>query len=294
MKMTAIYPKSYRHQFTTQKIVSKTGNIMFTSQWSLEINCGFARAAIRELTPTGGVVDTTKRAKEFRALFEATASYGLPSGFFDARKSNRPSIFDDRCGKMLTIFSKKWRPTEARPEYLATLSIQKWKVLSLGQKAKHTLSNCNACYQQFQSLQLAFPGKPCYIPEPDSSQQLIESKLNEIKETASKTPETTTKAMGSVIVSTLDPICRNTVGVSIGEVLAATPKSMLQARETPQQKKQKSRKVMRSVQRQLGVLIRWTGMDHWTGTLDYWNGILDYWNGILERPSTHCPLYFVK
>ena len=28
----------------------------------------------------------------------------------------------------------------------------------------------------------------------------------------------------------------------------------------------------------MGVFIRWTGMDYWTTGMDYWNTGMDYWN----------------
>ena len=42
---------------------------------ALRVNCGYARTAIRELIPRGAkVINTTKRASEFRDVFQSEAS----------------------------------------------------------------------------------------------------------------------------------------------------------------------------------------------------------------------------
>ena len=54
----------------------------------LQINCGYARTAIRELTSTSrakhrGVVHKLQQATEFRQLFDSP-TYELPSNLFDS------------------------------------------------------------------------------------------------------------------------------------------------------------------------------------------------------------------
>ena len=82
---------------------------MFQSAVATE--CGFGRAAIRELTPVkrgcqSRCIDHSKRQQEFRRLFERP-SYNLPSGFFD-KTAAKTSIFEKRCDQVLNAFSRKW------------------------------------------------------------------------------------------------------------------------------------------------------------------------------------------
>ena len=134
---------------------------------SLKVNCGYARTAIRELTPTktglhGRYVQSAKRSQEFRQLFDIP-TYALQSSIFES-DSSHSSTFDKMCDTVLNMFSKKWHPSTARIEYTATFSTAKWKALSDESKSKHTLSNCEACYYEFQHLQETFPVKPVFVP----------------------------------------------------------------------------------------------------------------------------------
>ena len=45
---------------------------------------------------------------------------------------------------------------------MSTFSIDNWKALDDREKAKHTLSKCDACFTTHESLQRSFPGKPMY------------------------------------------------------------------------------------------------------------------------------------
>lgn len=50
-----------------------------------------------------------------------------------------------------------------RAKYIDTFSIAKWKAQPDQEQQQHTLSNCVACYNSFQALQDAFPGKPTFM-----------------------------------------------------------------------------------------------------------------------------------
>ena len=81
-------------------------------QFTLELNCGFARAAVHELTPkTYGkqMVDKSKRAQDFKQLF-ADAEYVFPEAYFEGGKTGSP--FDRDSNTILKIWSKKWHPPE--------------------------------------------------------------------------------------------------------------------------------------------------------------------------------------
>ena len=83
------------------------------------MNCGYARTAIRELTPKKvGVharqADNTKRASEFRLLFEEIT---FPANLFEKYvKGSGETNFDNYCQGILNCFSKKWRGV-TRVEY---------------------------------------------------------------------------------------------------------------------------------------------------------------------------------
>ena len=55
------------------------------------------------------------------------------------------------------LFSQKWHPTELRPHYLQTFSIEEWKHLDTEEQAKHTLRDCDVCKTKYQDLSNAFP-----------------------------------------------------------------------------------------------------------------------------------------
>ena len=69
---------------------------------SLQINCGFARGAIR--TSKQGSVDIYKRQTEFKQLFESCSDFGIPENYFGSN-SDRHSAFDRHCNTI--IQSKK-------------------------------------------------------------------------------------------------------------------------------------------------------------------------------------------
>jgi hypothetical protein len=58
---------------------------MFQNKWPLEVNCRYARVAIRELSYVRPL-DKTKRAADFKALFDLE-SYRIPNCFFDITKT---------------------------------------------------------------------------------------------------------------------------------------------------------------------------------------------------------------
>ena len=95
----------------------------------LQINCGYARTAIRELTPKckHQVTPSTNehRKSEFQKLF---GSFSLPHNeMTENAKGLIP--FDIHCDKVLTAFSKRWNPSQARLNYEKQFSIANWRAL---------------------------------------------------------------------------------------------------------------------------------------------------------------------
>ena len=141
---------------------------MLLSATATEVNCGFGRAAIRQLTPPkrgcySRCFDSSKQQQEFRQLFELP-TYNLPIRMFD-EEAPKPSIFEKRCDQVITAFSKKWKEPTDRETYLSVFGVQQWKSLTDDQKAMHTLSNCKECYKTYFSTQQLFPVKPVFVPE---------------------------------------------------------------------------------------------------------------------------------
>ena len=125
----------------------------------IKFNCGYARTAVRELTPkktgkSGRKIDTNKRASDFKQLF---CSFSLPEEIFLADHKG-DSQFDRYCNSILDMFSKKWNPN-IRADYEAFFSIDNWKRLPTNNKKEHSLS-CNACSINQIRFQQAFPWKP--------------------------------------------------------------------------------------------------------------------------------------
>ena len=80
---------------------------------TLEVNCGFSRTAIRELTNRNkgsrNDIDAQRRALEFRKLFKDCPNYCENGSYFDSCRYNA-SQFDRDCEKVLLHFHKKWHP----------------------------------------------------------------------------------------------------------------------------------------------------------------------------------------
>ena len=136
---------------------------------SLQVNCGYARTAIRELTsPKRGsshqCLEKEKRLEDFRIFFDIP-TFKLTDELFKSSNYSLPTQFDRFCEMTLSFFTKKWHPQAACQEYIGTFSISRWNELSTTAKESHSISNCDACYNTHPSLQQAYPGKPFYEPQ---------------------------------------------------------------------------------------------------------------------------------
>lgn len=138
------------------------------NSYGFKCNCGFARCAIRELTPKGRntVVYKQQRMIEFRDLFKDCPNYGLSSAYFEDTTKGRESTFDRHCDKIIESWNKKWHPPEKRLLYSTTFAVSNWKALPIEKKVKHTLSCCQECYNEHDNLQMCFPLKPHYMDKP--------------------------------------------------------------------------------------------------------------------------------
>lgn len=80
---------------------------------TLRVNCGYARTAIRELTPKiATAINTEKRESEFRDLYQQCPGFGLTDSYFKNKNSGR-SRFNRDCTALTEYFGKKWHPPES-------------------------------------------------------------------------------------------------------------------------------------------------------------------------------------
>ena len=129
-------------------------------QTTLEFNCGYARVAVRELTPRchgKQSVDKRKRALDFQELYAHCPNFGFPENYFDDNTKNG-SLFNRDCDKLLKLWSKHWTPTTSKQQYEEIFSIKNWKALPSNHN--HTLARCKSCQAMHYTVQLTFPQGP--------------------------------------------------------------------------------------------------------------------------------------
>ena len=119
---------------------------------TVEVNCGFSRTAIRELTNRNkgchNDSDAQNRALEFQNLFKDCPKYFHYGSYFDSCRYNG-SQFDRDCKSVLLHFHKKWHPKESRLDYEKQFSIENWKALPTHKQKGHTMAKCEACRDEY-------------------------------------------------------------------------------------------------------------------------------------------------
>ena len=203
---------------------------------ALDINCGFARTAIRELTPRNRgpkVIDKAKRVSEFKELFASCPTYGLNESYFETDGQNS-SLFDRDCEKITTYFSSKWHPRESRVEYEQTFSTTNWKALPQHKQKQHTLANCKPCRDDHFMLQTKFPQGPYFeLPLP-----ILTIKKDEMKQLGKSI--TTRK-----VFSELNSSFSETFGQNFTDAIANDREVPLQMKPTANERKKKLRSIYR-------------------------------------------------
>ena len=198
---------------------------------ALQINCGFARVAIKELTPSNRRdLNACVRTKQFRELF-CMSSYKITGELFQLDNKGRQP-FDRKCDMILDNLKSKWHPTEKRMEYTSTFSIQNWKSLSHAQQAMHTLANCEGCYHAYKELQAAFPGKPMFIAQP----QIVE--LPETPSTSRKDEKVLARRVLCELNSTWEEKFNHTFSIALPQNV---PEANLCAKKSRTEKKREDR-----------------------------------------------------
>ncbi len=177
---------------------------------SLQVNCGFARTAIFEYSPTTRGrnsrmgIDKEERVSKFKAMFSSgkNCNYTYPNKYFE--RSRATSLFDRHCEKIVDGFAKKW-PEGTKQRYLKQFSTKKWSELPIEEKHQHTYGHCSKCHDKYESLQIAFPVKPTYYPPSNVTIDCSALERQGVK-------QFTRKAL-----TTLDNIYQTEVGMSFTE-----------------------------------------------------------------------------
>ncbi len=206
---------------------------------SLEVNCGFARTAIFEYSPTSrgcnarAGIDKDTRVSKFKAMFSSSnnCNYSYPDKYFECTRAT--SLFDRHCTKILDGIAKKW-PEGTKQRYLSKFSVKAWCELPTEEKLQHTFGHCRKCHDKYESLQMAFPLKPIYTPPSNVTIDCSALKRQGVK-------KFTRKAL-----VTLDNIYQTEVGTSFAEAVTTDRQLGLQQRMTKSDKKQEKRKTQRT------------------------------------------------
>ena len=205
---------------------------------TLSVNCGYARAAMRELTPKrkhrGQVINKQQRQAQFQKLFQTNPNFGLPDNYF-VSSATTECHFDRDCNKIIQIFACKWHPKESREEYEKEFCTNNWKRLPEQEMKKHTLANCKGCFQDNKCLQMKFPQAPYFNPVPLVT--INNDKLKELGEGSS-----TRQALSDISQSFTEAF--NTPFVN---ALVKHGKQGLKFKSSATERKQKLRKIYRKV-----------------------------------------------
>jgi len=211
---------------------------------SLEVNCGYARAAIRELTTVqrgrnGRQSHRQKRQDEFRELFDLP-TFGLPTDYFEM-KGHRPSRFDRRCEHQLDIFSRKWKTPAHRTEYIATFSIDAWKNLTAEEKAEHSLSNCKACFHNHSEIQATYPSMPLFKPQPTAVSIHSGTEKTNAKQVLKEVNSQWENMYGHTFTDALPKLC---------------PEAQLRPKKSKEELKKRNRKQQRKISKHVTQQMR--------------------------------------
>ncbi len=101
----------------------------------LQINCGFARTAIFNLSlvqrgKRRSTLDRKKRLDEFQRLFSGNDSFSNRNHAYWNHPFHTRTLFDRHFDFILDCFSKMWK-NDTRNEYIETFSDENWNNLSL-------------------------------------------------------------------------------------------------------------------------------------------------------------------
>ena len=112
----------------------------------LQFNCGFARTAIRELTPLGKRPSNNSIVTEFRQLFGDVPNFGVTDCMIECSHHWKESKFVRTADIVIQQFAGKWRPPDGKKKYQTSFCIASWKQLT----QPHTIQLCRVLQQVWQ------------------------------------------------------------------------------------------------------------------------------------------------
>ena len=206
-----------------------------------KVNCGFARAAIREFSEVRRGKQPSKqsqqtRIEKFRELFSSTRSYVTDDSIFNGYDHRDPPF--TRYCKSIIDSLVKWKACDQKSDYLKTFCTENWKKLPVYQKKKHTLDNCKGCALHYMVQQEKFPG-PTFRPTMGvarSVQILIKENAGE------KNPAATTTRQ---ILDEIEPQYQQTYNTTFTECITKEPGTKVRIKPTATKRKRTKRKIRR-------------------------------------------------
>ena len=214
------------------------------------IYCGFARVAVHVLAqrhslPNGNLSPNWKESVigEYNSKFR-----GYPSMCFP---SENQKYISEKISDIQACFKHRWNPSEGKTEYLKTFSNDAWNSLSMSLKQAHSLNSCKACDCSYSLEMATFPVRSRAIKRKNPVTKVMEEPIKKIKLSLQQTPTSTKKVLGRRILKELNPICNQSVGADLTQVLAATPEASVQTRKTSQERKRERRKQLTKVKTNL-------------------------------------------
>ncbi len=213
---------------------------------ALIANCGYARVSIYENSHPGRTgqharktIDVPRRMRKFSEQFSTHPGYGIPSGYFEGSGKDNCSQFDQ---KILDGFGSKFRSDIGlcRDSYVSIFSSQKWFELPNAEKNKHTLGNCNRCFELYEKQQRSFPLKPVYQPQPP----IITVDPDALQKQG-------LQKFTSNVLSELNSVYNSVASTSFTDALLNTRSIGLEKKKTKMEKKKEKREIEKELTRKV-------------------------------------------
>ena len=206
-----------------------------------QLNCGFARVAIRELSrmrkgSSARSLDRKARAKEFEKLFSEVSTFERPADYFDECIN---SHFNKHCKYINECFSHKWPVPGSKEEYSKFFAICVWKDMELSKKNNHYLSKCTECAREHLNKQKLFPALPLFELE-------LATTVNSIVQVTLPEPGTSSSE-ASVTRQVLEALNSSRYIFTDSVLKHCGKKEGITKRETAIEKKQKKRVMQRTI-----------------------------------------------
>jgi len=145
----------------------------------------------------------------------------------------------------------EWNKPKDRSAYLLGFSSLKWEKTPHNRKVMHSLKNCECCRIFHHKLTSSFPIKAGL--KNVRAYPLVELKDIEKKtfSSSAKPKRNELKEISQSIYNSINKVCNQKLGKSFSEVITLVPEAELSRKESPVEKKKKSRQVKRDLKRSI-------------------------------------------